>query len=116
MADSGIEMDGFFEEAMAGGRVHTFSENGNYIVYEVKGSEIIPFWSSLARMEAIRSEIPKYAKFGIQTLELPAFLSEMLSRMDEEGILVGLNWTGNRLTGFNAEPEEVKRNFESRMR
>lgn len=69
MSVAAAQYDQFKRQAVQEGRVFTFTEAGEYLVFPVSEHEVIPFWSSRSRIEKIQGEHPKYAGFAIQQLD-----------------------------------------------
>jgi len=101
----------FYEQVVAEGRVFTFTENDEYLVYPIQGKEVVPFWSSKARLERIQKDHPKYQKYQISEVPLEQFLSEELHLFESEKVSVGVNWSGARLTGYDISAEDLRRNI-----
>jgi hypothetical protein len=70
----------------------------------------MPFWSSLARAQAIVESVPAYAGFEPVELSWDEFSSRWLPGLARDGLRVGLNWTGHRATGYDLLPNEVEAN------
>ena len=75
-------------------------------VYPVDGREVIPFWSSRRRIEAIQKSFPKYQGYEITEMSLADFL-QWLPRLTEEGIHIGTNWSGKRLVGYDVSVQDL---------
>lgn len=96
----------FREEVARKGRVFTFLDEGHYLTFPMGGHEVIPFWSSRTRMEKIQKQQPGYRKFTIREIELAEFLS-WLQKPEKDGIRIGPNWSGTRLTGYDVEAGDL---------
>jgi hypothetical protein len=68
----------------------------------------MPFWSSRSRTERIIRSIPAYAHFRPLRLTLDEFQSRWLDRLERDGLLVGINWSGPHATGYDVEPRDVR--------
>jgi hypothetical protein len=98
--------DKFKEQIVAEGVVFTFVESYEYLVLQVDGHEVIPFWSSRSRMEKVQAEHPKYRGFDIKEMHLTEFV-DWLPKLGEGGIRIGTNWSGKRLTGYDVEAKDL---------
>ena len=58
--------------------------------------------------------VPAYAGFDIAELPLDTFELRWLPGLEIDGILVGLNWSGRKATGYDGEPAEVAASILSR--
>jgi len=64
----------------------------------------MPFWSSEAQARRIVRSVQAFAGFEVESIDLAAWRDRWLPGLQRDGILVGLNWTGERATGFDLEP------------
>ncbi len=71
---------------------------------EFEESEVMPFWSS--RDEATKHNVDEWADFIVTEIPLDVFTQEWLVTLDEDGVLIGLNWNEN-LDGKEMEPKDV---------
>jgi len=79
------------------------------------GKRAHPFWSSLPRVEKVVASVPAYAGFVPDEISWERFCSAWLPGLKRDGLLIGLNWSGARATGYELEPDELLRNVESLM-
>jgi hypothetical protein len=71
------------------------------------GRRAMPFWSSRERAQrAGRSE--QFAGCRPRRLSLAEFRERWLPGLERDGLLVGVNWTGPRFTGYDVEPTDVR--------
>lgn len=96
----------FKERAVREGLVFTFTDADAYLVFPVRGYEVIPFWSSRARLEKIQEKHPQYRRYKITEMNLAEFL-DWLEKRERDGIRVGTNWSGIRLIGYDVEPKDL---------
>jgi len=69
-----------------------------------------PFWSTLARANTILSKVPAYAAFTPVEISWADFCDRWAPGLEQDGIAVGVNWSGARATGYNVEPAAVVAN------
>ncbi|TDM08086.1 MAG: hypothetical protein C4K60_00805 [Ideonella sp. MAG2] len=112
MSIAAAQASKFFEQVATERLVFTFTEADEFLVFPVGGNEVVPFWSSRARLEKIQTTHPKYAKFSITQMSLDEFLAKTLPDLEEESIHVGVNWSGSRLVGYDEDVASVRRNLE----
>lgn len=74
------------------------------------GRRAQPFWSSRARVERIIATLPAYAEFEPHEVSWRAFVAEWAPELERAQVLVGVNWSGARATGYDLEPSEVVAN------
>ena len=75
------------------------------------GVRAMPFWSLRTRVERIIATVDAYA--GLEPVEIPLqeFRDRWLPGLESDGLLVGLNWSGSRATGFDVTPADVAARF-----
>ncbi|MCL1047291.1 DUF2750 domain-containing protein [Shewanella electrodiphila] len=76
------------------------------------GKRSMPFWSTRKRIEKIIATIDDYKSFDIFEIELEDFREKWLVGLDKDGLLVGVNWSGKRATGYDIDPLQVMQNIE----
>ncbi|SMP54789.1 Protein of unknown function [Neorhodopirellula lusitana] len=101
----------FYEQVVRDGCVFTFVNDGGMLVYPVQAIEVVPFWSSRSRMLTVLKNHPKYAVYAIDETDLVTFLDQTMPLLAGEGIHVGVNWSGERLTGYNLPVDDVLTNI-----
>ena len=111
MSQAASQAAKFYEEVASTRRVFTVVEGDDYLVFPVSGKEVIPFWSSASRVERVQKTHPKYRAFARQELSLDDFIQKALPQLDEEGISIGVNWSGKRLTGYDVSVPDLIRNI-----
>jgi hypothetical protein len=67
----------------------------------------MPFWRSRSRAQLITKRVNSYKGFEPVQLGLDAFLDDWLPGLRKDGLLVGLNWSGARATGYDVPPTDV---------
>ncbi len=89
MTQSAAQAAAFFEETAAGHEVWT------------------PFWSRRSRAERVISTVAAYRDFEAVAVALDAWRDRWLPGLQRDGILVGVNWSGQSATGYDIEPAQV---------
>jgi hypothetical protein len=59
-------------------------------------------------VERIIKNVPAYDGFEPEEIPLNDFLDTWLGELESDGLLIGLNWSGPRATGYDLEPQAVK--------
>jgi hypothetical protein len=49
-------------------------------------------------------------------IDLDAWRERWLPGLERDGLLVGVNWSGDRATGFDVEPANVARALDERLK
>jgi hypothetical protein len=71
------------------------------------GERAQPFWSSRSRVERIIATVAAYRGFIPVEITLDVFLERWVPGLTRDGILVGVNWAGDRATGYDVAPEQI---------
>ncbi|QXO18895.1 MULTISPECIES: DUF2750 domain-containing protein [Vibrio] len=71
---------------------------------EFEESEVMPFWSS--KEDAELHNVEEWADFEVLEIPLDIFVEDWLITLDEDGVLVGINWNAT-LEGKELEPVEL---------
>ncbi len=111
MSQAASQASIFFEQVVREGRVFTFLDEGHRIALGMSTGEVVPWWSSRTRVVKVQKDQAKYREFSIDEISLEAFLNEVLPGFHAEGVRIGVNWSGPRLTGFDYSVEDVRRNL-----
>lgn len=114
MTISAEQADAFFGEILASGEVWTIQDaEGIPSPMNDHGIRAMPFWSLRDRVEDAVSNTSAYAEFNIVAVPLQEWRSAWLAGLRDDGMLVGVNWSGGG-TGDDLDPEEVERGLDSR--
>jgi hypothetical protein len=105
MSQSAAQAAAFFAEVVRTQIVWTVRDDGGYAApVSTSGARSMPFWSSEERVRRIIANVPAYSGFQPDSIDLAAWRERWLPGLERDGILVGLNWTGDRATGYDVEP------------
>jgi len=74
----------------------------------------MPFWSMESRAVKVVQSVAAYDGFELHEIPLADFKSRWLPGLERDGLLVGINWSGDRATGYDMKPSEVSANFTAR--
>jgi len=117
VTQSAAQADAFYREVVESGRVWTLRDAGGIPAPEnADGQRAMPFWSARSRVEKTIKTVAAYAGFEPVELELAEWRERWLPGLTADGLLVGLNWSGARATGYDLTPAAVERNFAARAR
>ena len=112
MSNAAAQAARFYEQVVKDDRVFTVDDGKGFLVFPVRDTEVVPFWSSRSRLLKIHEAHPKYAKWKISEESLPEFLEKTLPLLEKEGIRVGVNWSGERLTGYDLSVHDLRSNLQ----
>jgi hypothetical protein len=72
-----------------------------------------PFWSSQSPAAKVVAEVQAYAAFAPVAIPWDSFCETWEPDLTQDGLLVGVNWGGPIATGFDIEPDELKRSVQA---
>ena len=114
MSQSASQASSFYKEVADTRKVWTVRDSGGFpSPLNTEGKRAQPFWSSLSRVEKIIKNVPDYSSFEPVEISWDDFSKKWVPGLSRDGLLVGVNWSGNSVTGYDIEPETVKKNVES---
>src|SRR5450631_1325939 len=74
-----------------------------------------PFWSSRSRRED-HDRCAGVPGHGVLEIDLSWWKERWLPGLEKDGLLLGLNWSGERATEFDIEPSELLRSLAARSK
>ena len=77
------------------------------------GNRAMPFWSSESRALKIIQNVPAYRDFTPVAIEWQVFCERWVPGLTNDGLVVGVNWSGDQATGFDIAPAVVQENVEA---
>jgi hypothetical protein len=80
------------------------------------GNRAMPFWSSEQRAVLIIETVPAYSGFEPISIGLDEFCTRWIPGLEKDGLMVGLNWSGERATGYDVQPSDIICNLDSAHR
>jgi len=103
----------FFKEAAATGQVWAIRDDAGFPTSTNASSETaMPFWSSESRAQKVIARVADYEGFTPEKLPLDVFKSRWLPGLERDGLHVGINWSGDRATGYDMLPSDVAARFD----
>ncbi|HQV24226.1 MAG TPA: DUF2750 domain-containing protein [Acinetobacter sp.] len=113
MTASASQAKKFFEDIILNRKVWTIKDDAGIPALDGDGGvRSMPFWSSLRRVEKIIKNVEAYKGFEPIELELDVFKARWLVGLKRDGLNVGINWSGDRATGYDMVPDSVLKNIE----
>jgi hypothetical protein len=114
MTQSGSQAWAFYREVAACKMLWTVEDDVGYPAPKTaEGRRAQPFWSSQSRAAKVVAEVPAYAAFSPAAIPWDKFCETWVPGLTQDGLLVGVNWSGPRAIGFDMEPEELMRNVQA---
>jgi hypothetical protein len=112
MSLSGAHKAAFRREATQEGRVFSIRDAGGYPApVDDDGHRAVPFWSKPTRAQRVVGQVDAYQGFEVVTVSVDDWLTGWLSSLERDGMLIGVNWSGARATGYDMTPAQVLRWF-----
>ncbi|MFF4891849.1 DUF2750 domain-containing protein [Micromonospora chersina] len=105
---SAAQSAAFRKEAPAAGHVWTVLEDDSYVApHKADGSRAMPFWSRQSRAQRVVDQVPAYSGLEIVAIPFDAWLRDLVPWLAEQGVLIGVNWSGERATGYDVSPQDI---------
>lgn len=116
MSVSAAHADAFYAEALRAGQVWAIRDESGFPAPRTPAGRAMPFWSARSRAVQVIETVDDYAAFEPVPLTLEQWRNRWLPGLAEDGLRVGLNWSGARAVGYDLAPHEVERNLAARTR
>lgn len=116
MTVGAAQADAFYREAVDHGCVWTIRDEGGLPAPMTdSGQRAMPFWSLRSRAQRVVETVPAYAGFTVdEAIALDVWLDRWVPGLERDGLLVGLNWSGERATGYDVSPADLVANLAAR--
>jgi hypothetical protein len=109
VSTSAAQAAAFYGEAIREGAVWGVrDESGFPAPLNGDGVRAMPFWSLRSRAEQVIQNVPAYAAFTVARIPLTEWRERCLPGLVDDGLLVGINWSGERATGYDVQPAEAE--------
>ena len=106
-ADAEQLAEEFVATVVERGEAFTFQTGEDYPIFPMHGAEVMPFWSTRDLAKQVKSEHAEYSEFRIARVDFEQFFHAILPEMAEQSVLIGLNWSGSDLLGFDQSAEDL---------
>ena len=116
MSVSAAQASKFYEQIVRDDKVFTLDSPEGFLVFPIRDIEVIPFWSSRSRVEKVQSTMPEYAHYSIHEKPFTEFYEQTLPWLEEQHIHIGVNWSGERLSGYDVSVSDLKASLEYWMK
>nr|WP_127504463.1 DUF2750 domain-containing protein [Actinoplanes solisilvae] len=112
MSLSGAHRAAFRREAGQEGRVFSIRDGaGLPAPVGEDGRRTVPFWSKPTRAGRVVDQVAAYRGFEVVSVDVDEWLGTWLGRLEADRMLVGVNWSGIRATGFDLPAAQVRQWF-----
>lgn len=114
MSASAVQADAFYREVVEHSAVWGIRDADGFPAPETSEGRVMPFWSTQGRAKRLLAAVPAFAEFEVVRLSLVEWRGRWLPGLKRDGIRVGLNWSGDRATGYDLSADDVERNLSAR--
>jgi ribosomal protein L24E len=116
MSNAAAQAAKFYDQVTSEETVFGLAEDGGFLVFRIRDTDVVPFWSSKSRVTAIQKRNPKYGKWTLTEEPLTEFIERTLTWLEKDNISIGLNWSGERLVGYDVSVPELRKSLEYRIK
>ncbi len=114
MTQAGSQAWAFYREVAKNQKVWTIRDQGGFPAPKNReGKRSQPFWSSLSRVQTIIKKVPAYSGFEPYEISWDDFCNKWVPGLSKDGLLIGVNWSGDKALGFDLEPKQVQTSIET---
>lgn len=108
MSVAAAQAAAFRREVTADRQVWTVLEDGSCIApHKPDGTRAMPFWSKGSRAKLVVDQVPAYHGLAIVSCPLAVWLGDLLPWLADQGVLVGVNWSGQDATGYDVTADDA---------
>lgn len=112
MSTNAAQAAAFYREILREGLVWGVRDDDGFPApLSTNGERAMPFWSLRSRAERIIANVPAYADFDVVSLDLAVWRRHWLTGLEADNVLVGLNWSGIRASGYDVPGSTVEHNL-----
>jgi Protein of unknown function (DUF2750) len=106
----------FYRDVAQTRTVWTLRDAGGYPAPKNhEGSALSPSGHRAHERERIVSTVAAYAGFDVVEVPLDTFIEKWLPGLEEDGLHVGVKWSGPRATGYDIEPGSVRASLDAAL-
>lgn len=109
MSTAAAQTKHFFDEVLKDRLVWTIRDDEGFPApANSSGERAMPFWSLESRAQKVIATVDAYRNFTPHKLTMQEFTDRWLPGLEKDQLVVGVNWSGDRATGYDLKPEEVR--------
>ena len=109
MSQASSQAAAFYREVAKKRVIWTIKDAGGFPAPKTRtGPRAQPFWSSRSRVERIIATVPAYSAFIPFEIAWSDFERAWIPGPERDGLLIGVNWSGPRATGYDIRPSELR--------
>jgi Protein of unknown function (DUF2750) len=117
MSQSSLHANAFYKDVAKNRKVWGIRDKGGVPAPKGDGGKrAMPFWSTIQRAQKVVANSEAYSGFDTFELSWDVFRDKWLVGLEQDGLLVGVNWSGQTAVGYDVEPATVKEAIEFQMK
>jgi hypothetical protein len=117
MSQSSLHANAFYKDVAKNRKVWSIRDKGGVPAPKGDvGKRAMPFWSTIQRAQKVVANSEAYSGFDTFELSWDVFRDKWLVGLEQDGLLVGVNWSGQTAVGYDVEPATVKEAIEFQMK
>jgi hypothetical protein len=110
MSNSSAQAHQFYKDVVKNREVWTVRKGEVFAKVTLQdGRTSTPFWSTRSRVDRVINTIPVYAGSEPVRIGFDEFVQNWVPKIKQERGLLGINWSGTSLRGFNIDADFVLR-------
>jgi hypothetical protein len=114
MSIASAHASAFYSEVAKSGKIWAIKDpDGFPAPMTFNGKRSMPFWSLESRVQKIIENLPAYAGFTPVAIEWSVFCERWVPGLAKDGLLTGINWSGENAVGFDIHPQDLQVNVEA---
>lgn len=113
MSNSASHAHAFYRQVAKEKKVWTIKDEGGFPAPKNRdGIRVQPFWSSVSRIQRIKKMAPAYSNFEPHEISWEVFRDRWLPGLKKDGLLIGVNWSGAKVKGYDLDSDFVREAIE----
>jgi hypothetical protein len=110
MSNASAQAHQFYKDVAKSRELWTIRKGGVFANVQLQdGKTSTPFWSTRTRIESLIKSVPSIAGSEPVRITFDEFIRDWIPRIRQEQGLLGINWSGASLRGYNIDPDFVLR-------
>ena len=115
MTVSAAQAGAFYREVVKGGVVYAVRDAAGFPApLTSSGQRAMPFWSKRSRAQKVVDTVAAYGSLEVVAIPVDEWRSEWLPDLEQDGLQVGVNWSGANATGYDLSVADLLRNIDAR--
>jgi hypothetical protein len=117
MSQSASQAAAFYRDVAKNGSVWLLNDDeGQVPIARQDDHDVTPVWSTKSRLEKTVKHLgPGFQANEPTEMSWEDFRDDLLPTLEEEGVRIGVNWSGEKAVGYDIEVPDLIRNVEAAM-